>query len=129
MGENNWVYVPFTLEPLLEVASALGSAGFLLVQPCFSAGFPPGRDLNPLRGLQSQARLQKGKEGGILTVTSDLSGLSFSCTLCPKLLKLLHFFFSKQNFLGPEPRCHYKLLIRAPVLTPCPGAPVTRGPT
>lgn len=47
----------------------------------------------------------------------------------PQVAKTATFFFPKQNFLGPEPRCHYKLLIRASVLTPCLGTPVTRGPT
>lgn len=36
-------------------------------------------------------------------------------------------FFSKQHFRSPEPRCYYRMFIRAIVLTPCPGIPEMRG--
>lgn len=72
---------------------------------------PPGIDSLCPRGFQNQARLQE--RNGALTVTFDLSRPSFSGTLCPKVLKPLHW--SRVEVL-------LQLLTRH-VCTPTPGTP------
>lgn len=119
---DNWVLVPFTLEPKPE---ALGGAGFTMAQPCLTAcGIPPGRDLNPREVCKTKPDCRK--ESSVLTLVFDIPCL-FLVHVMSRVAKPLHFF----QAAFPQPRA--EVLLQAAHKGPCPHPvpwyPCDKGPS